>query len=326
MSHFLRLAAFGIVAILAGCSSPAGAPVGSTPASRSSSGWSTLQTIKTPAVVAVDMQASNLVYWQISRKGGSRATVIAHIPGLNGTTSMAADGNTVVLAVANTRELVLYNTQNGWQTTLEDPSVPSDVAIDKNGTIYANNFSNSGVAVAMYVPGSPAPKMLKCGLLSQGVILTPDNEGDLIVAGYNTYTSGAIEFQNGAGGLQSGKCSVLPLRLAFDNLASILVDPKTDDLIVFHNPGQCAGGGEGQITVYPKPYEYKTEHSRNAGGVCPGPMRLAADSKSAFIVDASFKWGTNVVRQVSIPDGKFMASYRGVFPIAVTTVPNSLPN
>ncbi|MBV8066740.1 MAG: hypothetical protein JO113_02100, partial [Candidatus Eremiobacteraeota bacterium] len=110
-------------------------------------------------------------------------------------------------------------------------------------------------------------------------------------------------------------------------------DPKTDDLIVVDNPDLCAGGFEGRMIIYSKPYERRTARHRNLNATyCAGTFRLDARSSRIFASDSTVSAGYPLIDQRSYPkalngatyqDGEFGSSgYFGGF----TTIPNTLPN
>jgi hypothetical protein len=108
--------------------------------------------------------------------------------------------------------------------------------------------------------------------------------------------------------------------------AGVAIDPKTDDLITLTNPDLCAGGYEGRMTVFTKPYKIKTGHSIIVGQNCSGGLRLSADSTKVFILDEDFAGINPIVLQRSFPDGKHLGYYGEGQSISVTTIPNTLPN
>jgi hypothetical protein len=294
--------------------------------------------IQRPALLVLS-STGVLRYWPMQARGAEHPQRIAKIAGgITLASSMAANGDLVVVSSLNPPMVALYNVRTRQQTTLTDPSgKPEDVAIDRQGNIFALNFTGyySDGNVTMYQAPSWTPVELDCSAIGNGEdAIAVDNEGDLFISTNDGDQSIIVEFPNASGGLQSNNCTTIGLaKQAYS--AGLVVDPKTDDLVRLSNPGFCAGGVEGLMTIYPKPYRERTRRSVRMHGNCAGKMRLSADSTRVFFVDAAYaqlhgrgrrsEQGT-LVRQRSYPEGKWMGEYRGGSPWAITTIPNRLPN
>ena len=109
-------------------------------------------------------------------------------------------------------------------------------------------------------------------------------------------------------------------------VSGLTVDPNTDDLLVQSDPSFCAGGLEGLVKVYPKPYTAGKFRSLILGGNCPGGIRLGANSSTIFEFDSDVSGSFGFIRQFGYPTGAKMGVFSGGQPGAFTTIPNSLPN
>jgi hypothetical protein len=298
--------------------------------------------IQTPALISVNPKGI-LRYWPLRAHGGNQPQRIVKLSGIQYATGAAANGNVVAVTGTNPSSLILYDVAAKKQTTLADPNgSPVDVAIDKSGNIFVANFiwyENGNVT--MYRARSLRPRELKCQYIGYPTAIAGDNEGDIFLNGeqneeHGSFT-GIVEIPNGPRGLQPQKCQRLPLPES-GYAAGLVVDPKTDNLVVFSNPDYCAGGVEGLMTIYPKPYNPFTAHSVQLGANCATLLRLDAESTRVFFVDstyASLRPGGRIVPGVrtrivvvqrSYPDGGKMGKYRGDDPQGLTTIPNTLPN
>lgn len=325
-SQCFRLIAVILVMVFAGCAPP-GNVARFFPGVERLDSMPRSPLLQTPALLAINPHKGAIQYWPIALKGASHPATLYRNLELQHANGMAADGRIAATAIYDPASIFLYDTSTGRSSMLADPyGAPINVAIDKNENIFALHYTvNKAINITMFRGGLPPAKELTCNLARYGASLSSDDEGDLIVGGYGTYTTKVIEFENGPNGLQSGKCSLLSLRLQpVDDIETVQVDPKTDDLVVLDNPDLCAGGREGRITIYPKPYRYGNAHSIVLGGVCPSDLHLSADSKYAFVIDVIK--GAQRVRQITFPDGKKLGFYSGGFPTSITTVPSALPN
>jgi hypothetical protein len=184
-------------------------------------------------------------------------------------------------------------------------------------------------SVAVFKAGSSQPTELTCSYINVGEAIAVDNESDVFVDGYGPDGfMGVVEYAAG-----SQNCTKLHLRRQNGYVGGVGVDPKTDDLIVIDNPGLCAGGLEGRMIVYPKPYEPGTSHRRDLGAnYCAGTFRLNSTSSLIFVSDATVSAGYPLIDQSTYPKGKrkgyYQSSpsgYSGSFG-GFTTIPNTLPN
>lgn len=281
--------------------------------------------LKTPAVIAVDYNNDRLVYWPMSKGGSSTPAYLSgrlHIKA----TAMVANGDVVTVASYDPAELLSYDVATGATSTIADQyGEPVDVAVGKIGTLYALNERNVGV-----FPAGSSSYDLSCRYIRGSVAIAVDNESDIFVNGYGPHNStGVIEYPAG-----SSECARLPLKVKqVEPVVGLGVDPKTDDLIVEDYAG-CAGGDEGRITVYSRPYGSKVVAQHFLRASCPGGFRLDATSSRILVVD-SFSGlrarrvhgcGILWVDQRSYPEAKGHSIYIGGCPRAVTTIPNTLPN
>ena len=317
-----RLIVTCATAVLAACSTQSAPPVEPLSIDRASFA----NVLKTPALIVTNGQLNAIQYWPITSHGGRHPTTIAQFSEIAQSGGMAANGNVLAIAINKPAGVMLFDARTRSRSMLGDPfGSPGAIAIDKTGNIFALNDLKRGADVTMYAAGSMNPHHLTCNLALQSQEIAADDEGDLFVAGYVSSSVETVEFPNGPDGLRSGHCSVLPLRPESDYIEGLAVDPKTDDLIVFHDPGMCAGPAEARMTIYPKPYNEDNAHSVDMGGFCPYDFWIDADSRSAFFIDSPL-FGGQLVRQVSYPDGKNIATYTNSFPAELVTIPNALPN
>jgi hypothetical protein len=321
-----------------GCSATPGATQLRNPIEQSATGSipSMLDTkgapsLTAPALVAVHAVTFALEYWPM-RQGGDNHPVRISKKGLFNGNGMVANGRVVSLANAVPAEVLQFNVDTKALTTLPDPyGIPVDIAIGKDSSLYVLNFVLVGVQsnktnVAWYPGGAPNPKELTCSVLNSASYIAVDNEGNLYVLGYIGHdTNGIIKIPNGPNGPDPTRCKTLDLGLGTAYTGGVVVDPKTDDLVTLTNPDMCAGGVEGLMTIFPKPYRRETGQSHVIGRNCSTGLRLSADSKIVFVNDFSLN-GKSFVLQRSFPDGLPEGSYRNGDPISFTTIPNTLPN
>jgi len=282
--------------------------------------------LQTPALLAVKYPTGELEYWPI---GPSRKMpiLITRGLGLSQPSSMAANGTTVAITNTTPREVVLYDVASKKKTVLPDPfGVPTDIAINKKGTIFSLTIVKVGqVDVTMYKTGGK-PKDFVCPVMSNIAWMAADNEGDIFLNGYGKFGIGVAEIPNGPNGLEANKCHALPIQPETGYVEGLAIDPKTDDLIVMNNPSACAGGTEGVMTIYPKPYSKNTGSSVVLGGNCPYGLRLNADSTMLFYSDSDVSGSFSFMQEAGYPGGSPIATYSGGQPIGFTTIPNTLPN
>jgi hypothetical protein len=282
--------------------------------------------LKTPALITLNTQSGALEYWPIQPGGGNNPRPLSAPLGIYNGYGLVADGDLVAVANYSPAEVLIYNVKTKVQQIYSDPyGSPVDIAIDKKGTLYALNAAN----VAVFAPGSSTPTEISCPYISEGVAIAVDDEGDVFVNGYGTgITPGVIEYPEGS---QTCK-KLLRLRREHGYAGGIGVDPKTDALIVVDNPDLCAGGFEGRMIIYPKPYERGTSRRRNLNATyCAGTFRLNAASNLIFVSDSTVSAGFPLIDQETYPAAKFEGVYQiGPSPSGsfggFTTIPNTLPN
>lgn len=292
-----------------------------TAAATSASSRHRLPPFTKPALITLDSNGA-LAYWAISPNGGHTLTEISKPLGISAY-GMAANHDDIVMADYNAKEIVSYNVRTKKKTVRSDPfGNPDDVAIGKDGTIYALNFAN----VAVFAPGSSQPSELSCSMVNEGESIAVNKQGDVFVDGYGHNFEGVIEYKAG-----KNTCTVPDLNPVEGYIAGVGVDPKTDSLITIDDPDFCAGGLEGRMIIYPKPYHVRTAHEVDLYATyCSGSFRLNSTSSLIFVSDASVSDGYSIVDQFSYPSGDPEGTYQvegsyGYFG-PFTTIPNKLPN
>jgi hypothetical protein len=276
--------------------------------------------LKTPALIALDNQTGQLEYWPITQNGSDSPQVISGSLGVGSEYGMVGDGRVVAFANYSPAEVVTYDLRDKVQTVYNDPyGNPIDLAISKKHTLYALNLNN----VAVYPRGSSQPSELTCQFVTDGVAIAVDNEGDVFVNGYGPNGfMGVVEFAAG-----SQTCTKPHLRAERGYAGGVGVDPKTDDLIVVDNPDLCAGGIEGRMIIYPKPYRQRTSHRRILWATyCAGTFRLDATSTHIFFADSTVSAGFPLIGQRTYPEARGSGVYQNGDPGGFTTIPNTLPN
>jgi hypothetical protein len=311
-----------VIIAAAGC---AGAPTGGVPAVAPEASHARAASLQQPALVAFDTQNHSLAYWPIRHGGGEQLDPLTGSLGIDDGYAMAANGETMVIANYSPGEIVTYDLKTKAETTGADPyGQPYDVAVDRKGAIYAMNKAS----VAVFKTASSQPSELTCSYVDLAEAIAVNNEGDVFVDGYGPNNSmGVVEYPHG-----TTTCTVPHLRASRGYIAGVGVDPKTDDLIVIDDPDLCAGGIEGRMTIYPKPYEQRTSVRRVLATVyCAGVFRLDASSTHIFYSDATVSAGFPLIDQARYPSGKYEGVYQngyysgGNF-AGFTTLPNRLPN
>ena len=308
---------------IAGCDVAGSAP--GTPSSATSAALAARR-LKTPAVIAIDHDSERLLYWPMRKRGSSSPTYLSgrlHIRAMG----MVADGHVVTIASDDPPELLSYNVHTRATSAIADPyGHPRDVAIGKDGTLYALGASD----VAVFPPHSSSYD-LSCRYILESTAMAVDNEGDVFVNGLGQKNPArVVEYPAG-----SSRCTKLALkRRERGEGVGIGVDPKTDDLIV-EDGGGCAGGDEGRITVYQRPYGPKVVARNWLHASCPGGFRLDANSSHLLVTDSYSGLRTHGgvhacgllwVDQRLYPTGRGRSLYTGGCASAVTTIPNTLPN
>jgi hypothetical protein len=244
-------------------------------------------------------------------------------------TGMAADGQMIVMAAESPAGVVVYHIPTQTKRTFSDPfGIPIDIAIDKNEALFVVNVASPNGNIGMYPPHSGHAVELDCRFIGLPEAVAVDNEGDIFVNGYLRHTGVAevVEIPTGPGGPEPQNCVRLALNAEPGYVAGIAIDPKTDDLIVLDDPDFCAGGIEGRMTVYPKPYNKATGVSHDLNANCAGLIRLSADSSRVFVLDEDVSGSYTFILQRSFPNGSDMGEYDNGQPDGFTTIPNVLPN
>lgn len=324
MRTVLRFAEFVMLATLvAGCAAGGGVPqkAGYLPQSQLAGLNAAL---KTPALLSANNKTGALEYWPIVLHGSSRPIVIAPDLGLNGALNMAANGTTISVAGPDATHVILYDVAAKSETRLADPNgFPFDVAIGKDGSLYVIHAGGQYEAnITKFVKGTSQTVEFVCPKLEVVEAVAVDNEGDVFVGAYSKkFPPGVFEVPRG----DRSTCSELPLE-STNGIAGLTVDPKTGDLLVLDNPDECAGGNEGRLITYKKPYNRNTGRSVILGGNCTGGLRLNADSSMVFYGDTDVSASYSFIRSSSYPGGRHLGTYSGGSPAGFTTIPNSLPN
>jgi hypothetical protein len=308
---------------IAGCDFAGSAP--GTPNSATSPS-AAAQRLKTPAVIAIDNDSERLLYWPMSEGGSSMPTYLSGRLRIQAT-GMVAHGHVVTIASYDPPELLSYNVDTHATSAIADPyGHPQDVAIGKGGTLYALGASD----VAVFPPHSSAYD-LSCRYILESTAIAVDNEGDIFVNGWGQKNPPkVVEYPAG-----SSRCTKLALKKPEQGEGvGIGVDPKTDDLIVEDGVG-CAGGDEGRITVYQRPYGPKVVARNWLHASCPGAFRLDATSSHLLVIDSYSGLRTHGgvhacgllwVDQRLYPSARGGSMYTAGCSRAVTTIPNTLPN
>jgi hypothetical protein len=325
LSRFTRPALVLAVVLIAGCGGNTATPSVPSVALGGARGLHrAAASLTKPALITFDPQTEGLAYFPIQHNGSQSLTPFTGSLGISNASALAGDGDVVIIASYSPAEIVTYNADTKAETTMSDPfGNPYDVAVDKHGNIYAMSSAD----VAVYKAGSATPAELTCSAVATSEAIAVNNEGDVFVDGYGSKFEGVIEYPAG-----SQHCMRPHLRATRGYIAGVGVDPKTDALIVIDDPDDCAGGIEGRMVIYPKPYEQRTSVRRvlNAS-YCSGAFRLDASSTHIFYSDASVSDGIPIIDQARYPAAKFEGQYwLGYYSndsfSGITTIPNRLPN
>jgi hypothetical protein len=313
-------------ALVAGCtgntvSSDAANTLPKIPFGASSAGApSVTRLLHLPALIALDLTTGKLEYWHVQAGSSGSPQAISPSLGISQGDGLVGNGHVVDVANYSPPEVVVYNVLTGAQKILPDPyGAPLDIAVGTKGSLYVLHIASVTVFSA---PGFKTAK-LSCQYVDSSVAIATDNENDIFIDGYGPNGfMGVVEYPAG-----SGTCAKLHLRPAKGYLAGVGVDPKTDDLIVVDDPDFCAGGLEGRMLVYTKPYGPKTATFHNLkSNYCAGNIRLDAKSANIFVSDATISDGAPIVDQLTYPSSHPVASYSGGYFGGFTTIPNTLPN
>ena len=285
--------------------------------------------LTTPALIALDDETGRLEYWPLHRGGSANAHWLSHSLGIEYSPAMVANGDQLYIASSQPPGITTYNVDTKATGSLAIPyGTPLDLAIDKTGTLYA--LTRSGVTV--YPAGSGKAYQLTCSGMEYGYAVAVDNESDVFVNGFSPNSSAVvIEYPVGSTG-----CTQLPLRPEVGYPTGIGVDPNNDNLVVVDNV-YCAGGREGRMTVYRRPYGSKIEHVRNLNANCPGQFRFDSTATAILFGDTfpelrTARWNKRICHAYScidkrtFPDVRRDRTYTSGYPGGFTTIPNNLPN
>ncbi len=257
---------------------------------------------KEPALIAFNTENGTLEYWPIKHGGGETLQPLSGSLGINEGYALASVGHTVVIANYSPAEVVTYNLKTKAEATMSDPyGNPYDIAVDTTGNFYALSSKN----VAVYKVGSSQPTELTCSKIDEAEAIAVDRESDVFVAGYGPSFQGVVEFRE-----RSTQCIVPHLRKSRGYIGGIGVEPTTDNLIVVDDPDLCAGGIEGRMVIYPKPYEQRTSVRRILyANYCSGTIRLDGGASHIFYGDATVSDGFPLIEQARYPSGKWEGTY-----------------
>jgi hypothetical protein len=323
-SPILRAALTGAALLLSASCGAATTPTVATPAASQQAAHRPPAPLKEPAIVAFDTQNGTLEYWPIKHGGGQTLQPLSGPLGIYDGYGLASFDKTIVIANYSPPEVVTYDLKTKAEKTMADPfGQPYDIAVDTTGNLYALSSTN----VAVYKIGSSQPTELTCSKITTAEGIAVDRESDVFVTGYGPNFMGVVEFRE-----RSTQCIVPHLRAMRGYIGGIGIDPTTDDLIVVDDPDLCAGGIEGRMIIYPKPYEQHTSVRRvlNAN-YCSGMIRLDAGASHIFYADATVSDGYPLIEQARYPSGKWEGTYEdgyysgGNF-AGFTVMPNGVPN
>lgn len=318
------LAALGLAfaAACGGASTPSPEPSGAIV-------YSALDRLKLPALISIDLDTGALVYWPTRNGPTQNPITFTKSLGITQAYAMAASGRLVAISSYKPPEIVLYDTRaKKVLDTLSDTyGGPLDVALDKYANVYAMNVAS----VEAFKFGTQGGTYeLHCPYITDAVAIAVDKEGGVYVNGYGPSSfMGVIEYPPGSGsGPES--CIKLNLEPELGYVGGLAIDPKTDDLLVVDNPGECAGGVEGRLTIYPRPYRSKRFRQVDLNAqYCGGAIRLDKGSKHLYLADATVSDGWPLIDVRTYPagsgDGYYSTGYGDVTG-GFTTIPNTLPN
>lgn len=303
--------AFAAAAALGGCQAIGGVPQTSAPAAVQEATRSVAPGFTKPIVVSFDTDTGRLQYWPLQAGASNDRRWLSKRLGIKESVALAADGNIVAIANYSPPEIMLYNVERKTSTTLaDDYGQPLDVAIGKQHQIVALN--ENGVVIYQ----NNAAKAFLCPVTRSAFAVAIDNEGDIFANAYSRRNEPeVIEYPAGS------KTCIKPKLLRESGYAAgIAVDPGTDDLIVVDNPSTCAGGLEGRMRIYTRPYNDKNviTHSLRTE-FCAGTIRL--DATAHYILDSDIG-----IEQRLYPSGHGMNAYHPYTNGGFTTIPNRLPN
>jgi hypothetical protein len=291
-----------------------------------SESFASTDALKGPLLIAVNDNDQALEAYPMRPGGGNHARLLTK-PGQFGDSALVANGRVIAGISQSSDTVVIYDLATQTAKTLADPNgTPVDIAIGKDSSLYVIDFTKGPTNVTMYPGGSPNPKKLACAVQDTSENIAVDDEGDIFLNGYDKNAIGVVEIPNGKNGPEPGKCHALQLQPENGYEAGIAIDPKSDALITLEDPDLCAGGEEGRMTIYPKPYKPNDYQWHDIGQNCTGGLRLNRDSTIIFAGDEDVSGSYSYVIQSSYPDGRYMGSYHSGQPGGFTTIPNTLPN
>jgi len=288
--------------------------------------WQALAPNNMPMLVAFDNTSGRIVFWPMKKGGGSHPTPLSPPLGLTSIAALAGIGDTIAMAQQFPAGVVLYDLKAQTMRSFPDPfGVPLDIAVGKDLSIYVVNAAHTGSSVTWYQPPAHKPVELVCGVMPLGESVAVDNEGDIFEQGYGRRNAFVAEIPNGPNGPEPQDCVKLPLRTNMGYTGGIVTNPANDDLITLDDPDLCAGGREGRVTTYPKPYNADTAKSRVVGYNCSGGLRINADATRVFFGDTDVSESFFFILQRGYPNGEDEGIYHGLTS-GLTTIPNTLPN
>jgi hypothetical protein len=320
--------------VVAGCSPAGNGGSAAVPAqadrAEAASTVNARPTLTEPVLIALDDDTGRLEYWPLHRNGSARPRWLSQSLGIDYATAMVANGDQLYISSASPGAITTYNVDTKATSALPVPyGAPWDLAIDRSGMLYA--LTSSGVTV--YPNGSAKPYQLTCADMDVPYAIAVDNEAEVFVNGINPSNAPVVvEYPMGSAG-----CTQLPLKPEIGGPTGLAVDPNNDDLVTVDKVW-CAGGREGRMTVYHRPYGSKVEHVRNLDANCPGNIRFDATGTMILFADTLPELHANLKRnrrhciayscidQRTYPDARHRRTYLGGFPGAFTTIPNALPN
>ena len=277
-------------------------------------------------LITMSSQTGRLEAWPVQRGGGGDPEPFTPPLNLGDANPLLTFGDVVAMTGANPPRVILYNVKTATTRLLPDPfGTPIGIAAGKDATIYAINIAKKGAPVTMYRPPAHRAVELSCGLMNTGEAIAVDNEGDIFIDGYGK-DGNVVEIPNGPNGPEPQNCVSLPLKGNAGYVAGIAVDPKTDDLITLDDPSLCAGGEEGRMTIYSKPYNKLTGRSIDIGMNCSGGLWLNADATIVYTSDEDVSGSFGFILQRSFPDGGDMGIYHSRNTGGFAPMPGTLPD
>lgn len=278
--------------------------------------------LQEPALISIDNYTGELIYWPTAKGPSQNPVTLSQSLGISTGFGMAANGNLIVIANSVPPEIVTYDVETKKTATYHDNfGDPYDVAIDKRGNIYAMQTAS----VTRYAAGSYAENEMICHDINTGEGIAVDNEGNVYVNGHGPQRfMGVVEYP-----VNGKACRALKLKAEAGYAGGVGIDPKTDDLIVIDNPDLCAGGYEGRMIVYKRPYKARDGISHNLNAeYCAGAVRLDAGSKIIYFADATVS-GFPFINSRTYPGATGGGPYSAGYSASIggfTTIPNALPN